>query len=224
MLGGGEAAVPALLYDPRPEVRAQAVEWAAFHPAPVVIERLIELLGDPEALCRFSAKDSLMRIGRPVAPRLAAHLAARPRGGLHAALEVAAGLAQPIFLAPALALCDDADPRTRELAARLVGAVGGSQASETLTALLADPAPTVRATAAQALGRLGERRSAPALARSLGDEDPEVRLEAALALRGVGGPGIVSLRRALRDGDGVARDMARHVLDLPAPAPEPIGA
>ncbi|MCA1689563.1 MAG: HEAT repeat domain-containing protein [Actinobacteria bacterium] len=46
----------------------------------------------------------------------------------------------------------------------------------------------------------------------------EVRRAAALALRSFGSPGVLLLRRALKDSDGHARDMARQTLDLPEAA------
>ena len=80
---------------------------------------------------------------------------------------------------------------------------------------LADEDAEVRAAAAVALGRLGHWPSAPAVAALLTDRDWNVRRSAALALRALGPAGELLLRRALRDEDAFARDMAQQTLDLP---------
>jgi hypothetical protein len=63
LVGGGDDAVPPLLGDPRVEVRAQAAEWAAEHPAPATIAALVGMLGEAEMLARFTVQDSLRRLG-----------------------------------------------------------------------------------------------------------------------------------------------------------------
>jgi HEAT repeat protein len=56
---------------------------------------------------------------------------------------------------------------------------------------------------------------AVSLQRCLRDPSWDVRRAAALALRGLGPVGEVLLRRALRDEDRFARDIATLALDLP---------
>lgn len=214
-LGGGEAAAEPLLRDPHPIVRAQAIEWAAGHPAPAVIAALIERLDDPHGLCRFKAQDSLLRMNEPVIEPLARHLFSPGRPAVESALRVAVGLADHRFLAPVMTLCRDPSARVRALAAGLLGKLGGDQSVDILKTLLADDDPGVRAAAGQALGQLRHWPAASALAALLRDPAWTVRREVGLALRNFGSPGILFLRRALKDPDRFAADMAQQVLDLP---------
>lgn len=216
LVGGGENAVPELLNDRQPEIRAQAAEWAASHPNPAIIEALLRQLAIPSNLCRFSVQDSLLRIGSPAIDSLASYLAEHHGSAAEAALEVAIGLPDPRLLAPALSLCHDAERRVRALAASVAGAIGGNETITVLRDLLEDPASNVRAAAAEALGRLGDVRSGSLVALKLRDQAWEVRRAAGLALRDFGAPGILYLRRALNDSDPFAADMARQLLDLSA--------
>jgi hypothetical protein len=221
LLGGGEALVEGLLDDPRPEVRAQAAQWAAEHPEPARVARLLAMLNDAEPLCHFTVKDSLARMGGACADPLLVYIVAAGGAPAPAALEVAVGVADARFLAPALDLCLAGDPRTRALAAKLVAAVGGTEATGRLGELLTDSHPEVRAAAAKALGRLAHWPATAALATCLRDPSWEVRRAAAIALRAMGAVGILLLRRALADPDRFARDMARQVLELPVEPQEP---
>jgi hypothetical protein len=71
-LGGGERTAPALLRDPRIEVRTQAAEWAVEHPTPDNVAALVAMLGDEALLARFTVQDALTRIGRTATPAVAA--------------------------------------------------------------------------------------------------------------------------------------------------------
>ena len=215
LLGEGEDVIAAMLDDPRSEVRAQAAQWAAEHPRPEVVVRLLVMLEHSETLCRFTVKDSLARMGGACADPLLAYISAEDAAPSLAALEVAAGVADARFLAPALELCASTDARVRALAARLVGSLGGTAATERLGELLADPEPGVRTAAAKALGRLVHWPATPALAACLRDPSWEVRRAAAIALKAMGAVGVLLLRRALGDPDRFAQDMARQVLELP---------
>ncbi|HEX7241509.1 MAG TPA: HEAT repeat domain-containing protein [Longimicrobiaceae bacterium] len=214
----GVDAVPPLLDDPHPVVRADAAEWAAAHPGPAVLGRLLAHLDDPSSLARFSVQDSLLRMGAAASEPLLRHLETRSGEDARPALEVAAGLADVRFFPVAVRLCGDADPAVRACAAELVGAIGGGEGTELLAALLDDPDAGVRAAATRALGALRHWPAASGLALRLRDSAWIVRREAGLALRAVGSPGLLFLRRALDDPDPFAADMARQVLDLPGDA------
>ncbi len=214
-LGGGAEAVPPLLDDRRPEVRAAAVEWAAGRPEPAVVRRLVEQLARPAGEVRFVLPDTLLRIGAPAVEPLARFLETHSGAEARAALDVAAGLPDSRFTAAALRLCRDADAGVRERAADLLGSVGGDPVVEELTRLLGDGDAGVRASACASLGRLGHWPAAAVIVRLLRDPAWAVRREAGLALRALGSPGRLLLRRALQDEDAFAADMARQVLDLP---------
>ena len=214
-LDAGERTMPSLLDDRRPEVRAQAAEWAGARRDRKLIVRLIGLLDDPETVCRFAVKDALLRIGGPVVPELARHLSTSSGGHLHDALDVASGVADPRLLEVALRHGCSPDPGLRARSARLLAAIGGQQAAERLAELLADEDAAVRAAAAAGVGRVGHWRAASALHACLADPAWEVRLAAATALSSLGAPGRLLLRRALAHPDPFARDMARHLVELP---------
>jgi HEAT repeats len=216
-LGGGEEAVPPLLADPRPEVRAQAAEWAAGHGSEDNVRRLTAMLGDPLGLARFTVMDSLIRLGAAAVEPLRDTITRAEPGPAVAALRVGAAIGDPRLAAGARARLEDDDPAVRAWAVRLVGAVGGDENAAVVVRRLADPAEEVRAAAAVALGRLGHWPAAPELAARLSDPSWLVRRNAALALRSLGAAGELLLGRALREDDRFARDIARQTLDLPEP-------
>jgi HEAT repeat protein len=224
LLGSGSPTVADRLHDRHSEVRAAAATSCAGHGGVESVHRLLGALDDDSPLVRFAAKDALLRIGRAAVPPIAARLQARDALRLDAVLEVALGMAEPRLLGPALAFTRDPSSRTRQLALRVVGAVGGASAVQALEAGLADPAAEVRGAAAEALGALGHWPAGPRLVLALGDPAWSVRRGAGLALRALGGPGALLLRRALSAEDRFARDMARQVLDLPDPARRSVSA
>jgi hypothetical protein len=215
LLGGGQDVMPPLFRDRHPDVRAQAAEWAVDYPSAENIDSLLTLLSDPIGLCRFTAQDSLLRMGNVVIEPLVHYLAHHSGHKAEAALQVAAGLADSRFLAPASVLCRDESSRIRTLAATLLSNLGGSEGVEVLTSLLADSSPEVRAAAARTLGKLRYWPAAARLAGLLRDQTWIVRQAAGLALRSLGAPGLLFLRRFCTDTDHFAADMARQVLDLP---------
>lgn len=220
LLGGGEDVVPRLFDDRSDEVRAQAAEWAAGHPRPEVVTRLLGMLTDTKTVCRFTVRDSLLRVGRAAIGPLAGYLEGAERGKAAAALEVAVWLPDPVFLPSALRLSADPEPRTRALSATMLGALGGPDSAKRLLELLGDPGGEVRAAAAQGLGKAHHWPAAARLVEVLRDSSWDARLQAGLALRRLDGAGELMLRRALTDHDRFAAEMARLVLDLPTGAAE----
>jgi len=214
-VGGGTDVVPQLLLDRHPAVRAEAAEWAGEHGSPAIVKTLVLLLETPDAVGSWVLRDSLLRIGTPVIPALAAYLETHSGAQAEPALEVAAGMAEPRFAAAAERLCGDPQPRVRALAAALAGAIGGDALVRRLEGLLGDPDAAVRAAAAASLGRLGHWPAASILSRMLRDPAWIVRSQSALAMRRLGSPGLLMLRRALEDPDRFAADIARQVLDMP---------
>ena len=215
LLDGGEGVVPGLLKDIHPAVRCQAVEWAAAHPTTPIIDSLLEMLDQRRDPARFSIQDRLLRMGYPATAPLREALNSSTASNQVGVLEVAIGLASPQFLAPALGLCSNQEPAVRTLAAKLLGALGGGEATEVLTRMLSDPDPQVRQAAAAALGNLGHWPAATAVAGMLQDPVWAVRREAGLALRNFGAPGHLILRRCLSDEWAPAAEMAKQVLDIP---------
>lgn len=207
-------ALPRLLADRHPLVRAEAATWAAAHPDAALVANLIAMLDDPDGLCRFNATNSLIRIGRPAASPLAASLRLRTGPAAARALVVVEHIPDPVFLEPALALTEDTSERVRAQATRVLGSIGGELAVTTLSSLLQDPAAEVAAAAAEGLARLEAWHSAPRIAALMGHPSWSVRRAAGLALRDLGAPGVLMLRHVLRSVDPFAVDMARQVLDI----------
>lgn len=227
LLGGGEGAMTPLLRDPSVYLRAQAAEWAVEHPTPTVLKGLLDLLDDPDSGARFAAADAVLRVGPPVVAAIAERLArtassGSARSGTTRLLDVAAGVRDTSFIAPAVRLSGADDPELRARAVGLLGRVGGEDAVTRAEEMLDDPVAGVRAAAVRALGNLGYWPAAPEVGGLLGDGSWEVRREAGLALRAMGSPGQLVLRRATREGDRFAADMARLTLALPdSRRPEP---
>lgn len=211
---GGDVAID-LLGDPDPRVRSEATRLAGSVGGEALIQRVVGMLADPAAGCRFAAADALSRAGGTAVPALTAALGSMDGVPLLLALRVSAAVGDPRLLDPTRHLTGHPDPAVRREVAAICAAVGGGDAAVTLDALLADDAPAVRVQAAQGLGGLGHWASAPALAERLRDVDFEVRRSAGLALWELGAPGQVFLRREVRGDDAFAADMARQVLSLP---------
>lgn len=215
LLGGGEEEVPRLFDDRHAAVRAEAATWAAAHPRPDIVARLLELLGDEATLCRFTVKDSLLRLGPAAVDPLARFLASASGERATAGLEVAATLSDPRLLDAAFRLLHAEDAQTRRRATDVLGAIGGERAAAAVAAALDDRAPEVRAAAAQAIGTGQNWSVAPQLAAAMRDSSWDVRRAAGLALRELGAPGELLLRRILLDEDRFAGDMARLMLETP---------
>jgi HEAT repeat protein len=217
-IGVVDPLVRQLLSDPHPAVRAQAAEWAAVQPSVPVISAMLALLADPATQARFAVQDALLRMGGIVAGPLATFLERNTGRAAEAGLRVAESLAGPSFGPAAVRLSRTRDVGLRIAAAKLLGAVGDAAAAERLIELLDDGDSSVRAAAAQGLGRMQQWKAASLLASRLRDSAWIVRRAAGLALRSIGAPGVLFLRRALKEDDAFAADMAQQVLDLPAAA------
>jgi hypothetical protein len=213
-LGAGDEAVPPLLRDRRPEVRAQAIQWASDSGDPGIVTQLIELLGDEMRFPRFAVQNALLGIGAPAVAPLAQFLS-RGERGLESALELAAAMPDPEFLVPAREASDHTSAAVRVHCAKILGALGGPESVDRLGEMLTDENEDVRAAAADGLGSLEHWPAGTQLALALRDPAWNVRRAAGLALRSLGSPGLVLLRRCTSDPDRFAADMAHQVLDLP---------
>ena len=217
LLGADEPDLTHMLWDPRPEVRTEVAAWAAAHPNDRAVSHLLAMLDDPEGSCRWAASDAILRLGGAAVEPLRAHLETNPPR-LADALRLAARLATPALLEPALRACTSEDAAVRAAAVDVAAAIGGPETFTALEALLRDPDAGVRAAAARGIGRLEGRTFARALAELLYDPVWTVRRAAATSLRALGPTGRLHLRRALTDPDPRASEIAKHVVDLPEAA------
>ena len=214
LLAEGQQVVPRMLEDRNALVRAEAVAWVADHPTPELLSRLVVMLGEASPVTRYTAQDALIRSGGEAVRQPLAAALQIPGPSTVPALEVAARLADPSFLPPALELSRSPQPPVRAAAARLLGALGGEAASARLVELLDDQEPVVRIQACQALGTLVAWDAAGHLVAMLEDDSFACAMAAARSLRAMGSRGEILLRQASRrENRGAA--LARHVLDLP---------
>ncbi len=89
------------------------------------------------------------------------------------------------------------DPERIVVAIQLLEQIGGSDAAQTIAALLNHPEARVRATAATAMGRLAGKDYTEPLLALLDDPDPRVRANAVEALASFGDPALVEKIRPL---------------------------
>jgi HEAT repeat protein len=147
------------------------------------------------------------------------------RGPAVELLSIAAVLATPDYLDPALARSRSPEPRVRVAAVELLRTVAGAEAVRRLVELLADSHADVRRSAAQSVGTLGDWRAGRALVPLLGDDDDGVRLAAAIALTALGPPGMLLLRDvAAAPSSERSASVARQVLDVAETLAMPAGA
>lgn len=205
-----------LFRDADPLVRSQAAHYVAQHPTHAGIEALIRLLADPDALCRYAAKDALMRLGAAAAPAVISRLRNPHDPQMVPLLEVGCATATHAYMPAAEAHLDDRRPDIRLLVTRLLRGIGGPTAAEYLVTLAADPDARVRESAVEALGYLNHWVASPAVAALLDDPESRVRLSAALALDRLGPTGELLLRRAKTRGSERAAAAASRILDDPA--------
>ncbi len=214
-VGGGEEVVPGLRADRVPAIRAQAAEWLSEYGGADAPDQLADLLDDPDPLCRFTAKHGLARLGPRAIGAVRTRLTSPSARLRAAALHVAIRMPDPVLLDRTIELAGDGDPRVRALAAELLAKLGGELASSRLVVLLSDDQGRVRRAACEGMGILGDVATAPRLTQLLEDPVWEVRNHAARALRGMGAPGELLLRRALRAG-GVSADAAGLAMASPS--------
>ncbi len=218
LLSEGTRVVPALFQDSSPVVRSQAAYWATAHPTAESIAALLQMLSDSDRFCRFAASDALHRMGTAVIDPLVQFVTREQGPQVDHAMAVLSVIGDEHFVHVARAMIAAESPVTRAFAVKVLGMVGGVAQVGLLVERLQDPVSMVREAAASAIGNLGHWPTAPQVARLLGDPEWNVRRAAGLALRGLGAPGHLFLRRALKGADRYAVDMARHVLDLPTRA------
>ncbi len=219
-LGKADQIPETLVRDPHYLVRAEAAYlWTSR--GTEGIASLIELLGEPSMVARFTVQDALLRMGQAVGEPLSKFLAKEEQAGTLPALEVASRLAHPATLIAILNLANSEDAEIRTASAKALGGLGGKDAQDKLLHLLDDVNPEVRVAAAEAVGVLSDWKATAKLATLLSDENWPVRKAAGLALIQTGPPGKLYLTRYAREDKSMAGIMSRYVLALPyEPHPE----
>ncbi len=181
-IAGAEALLLTHARDPRPEVRAGAIEGLSALPGGAALEAVAAALGDPAPSVRVAAAEGLGRAGA----RGTVHLVAAARDASGAAPDWRTTLARALGdtgsaeAIPALSALLDG-PSVPAAAAAL-SRIGAPAAAPPLVAFLARPEAPSRAEAVEALAQLAARDAAPAIAALLTDDRPDVRAAAARAL------------------------------------------
>lgn len=218
MYGIRPQGLEARLNDPSPNLRAQALRLLSQDPGEADFALLLARLNDPVRMCRMVAEEVVIGLGQKAVQPLAALLDCASGFAAVGGLRVACRLPDPRFMAAALKHTEDPLAVVRNLAAHLLGHLGGKEAADRLCRLLMDQEASVRQAAVMALCRMNQWQAAAGIAERLSDPAWNVRRAAAIGLRQLGGPGQLFLTKALSGTDAFAADMARQVLDLPAAA------
>jgi HEAT repeat protein len=224
LLDAEPAIMHPLLRDQDENVRAQAATYVAQHPTDEGILALIRMLGNESQLCRFAAKDALMRLGSAAMPVIVSRLRNPADPETTALLEVACATASHDYMPAAVVHHGHESPEVRLLVARLLRGIGGPAAGDQLMRLATDPSPKVREVALEALGYLNHWVASGPVAKLLDDPVSRVRLSAALALDRLGPTGELLLRRARSKGSEQAAAAASRILDDPSRVAPAIGA
>jgi hypothetical protein len=202
-----------LLIDRAPEVRAQAAVWCVMTPTQVAIERLIGLLDDPDGQVRFTAQDSLVRIGLPASDALVSALASVEGPEAARLLRVAVALGDERLYPRAVELTRDPSSETRVLAVSVLARTGDPGAGPTLVSMLDDPSDDVVLAAAAGLGKLAYWPAAAEVEDLLDRPSWALRNQAGSTLLELGAPGAILLR-ASAAGTGPGAQMCIRSLQL----------
>ncbi len=180
---GAETLLLAQVRDPRPEVRAGAIEGLSWLASGTAREAVAAALEDPAPAVRATAADGVGRAGaRGVAALAAAATAAATATAPDRCNMLARALGETgsADAVPALiALLNGPCPAA---AAAAMSRVGAPAATAPLVAYLTRPDALARAEVVEALAQLAARDAAPAIANLLTDDRPDVRAAAARAL------------------------------------------
>jgi beta-lactamase regulating signal transducer with metallopeptidase domain len=214
--GGSEVDGLEGLTSPDPKLRARAIEAIIRTGDRRLVARLVELLGDEDAIVRMFAAKALGRLGdrRAVAPLIRSledenaivrQEAAESLGRLGARAEA---------LVPLVGTLRDETAIVRMQAARALGRLGDERAAAPLIAALKDEDDIVRQLAAESLGDLRARLAVEPLIGVLSDTNPHVRQAAAGALGSIGDERAVdALVARSTDANSFVRDESSRALD-----------
>jgi hypothetical protein len=210
---------PRLLDDVHPMVRAEAARAAARHPSPALCTRLVSMLDDPSAACRFAATEALMGSGEDAVPAVIAALSDPDAFGpsanvrIQALLAVAAQRRDADLVEAVTSFTGHVVASLRAAAIATVGALHQPGSRELAAAMLDDIDPGVRVQAANALGMVATPIDAHLLVPGMSDPEWDVREASGLALHRLGAMGRTYLRWVARGG-GPGAAMAHRVLEL----------
>jgi HEAT repeat protein len=185
--------------------RAKAAQMLGLAGGPEAVPLLVEALGDSTVQVRNSAAWGLGLIGDASAAGAVLAATGGEQGGIPASTSAETLQSMGVGISDVLGTAfDDADARTRMVAAHVTGDRSFTRGLPALRRLLADdPDLTVRETCATAIGRLGRPEDVDVLARHVAADEPlSLRRACAAALGELGeGRAVLVLATLLDDPD-----------------------
>lgn len=200
------------------EQRRGSIYELQAEPTPANIERIRELLQDPERDVRATALHALIGLGVDDSIELALTGLEDPDGFVRSTAAKLLGELGDSAHAPLLVrvLETDTDPMARQRAAEALGEVGGADALPGLAAGLEDPIQRVRMASVEALRTLDPSYAKDRLLRVLADDPAwEVRAQAARVLGLTGDPAVLDgLQAAAEDPNEFVRSAAANAITV----------
>ena len=187
---------------------------------PKTVDTLITVLKDGDDSSRYSAAESLGKIGgsKAVDALITAFNDERNYFDIrYKAVEALIKIGDPKAVGALITALKDDDPYVQGLAAAALGVIGDPKAVGALTLKDDDPVSSLKAVAgnndAQTLGMIEDLKAVDALITALKDENPYVRKQAAQALGKIGDSNAVdALITALKDNEKNVRMAAATAL------------
>jgi len=202
----------------RPEERRLAIYELKSDPTQEHVQRIRDLLADPDRDVRATALNALVGLDTPDSGSLALNAFQDPDGFVRAtAAKLLGDLGDPAHVvALSECLARDSDPVARQRAAESLSRLGGPGALEALAGGLADPMDRVRIAVVEGLAKIDPGYARLQLVRVLREDAVwEVRARAAHALGLSGDPEVLpGLRAALEDPNEFVRSAAGNALRL----------
>jgi HEAT repeat protein len=204
-------AIPALMYalmsDSSRSVRSNAAFTLGEIKDPIAVPALILALKDVDEYVSRSARNALIRIGKPAVERLIVALKARNRQMRHHAAEALRQIGDKRAAEAFIAALRDKSPKVRELAAWALGGLQDNRAVMPLIGCLNDE-HKVQVRAIEALGNLRDSRAVEPLIALLKDKNSGLRRRAAQSLGMIGDNRAVESLIPLLTDDEIYRNVA----------------
>jgi HEAT repeat protein len=201
-----------------PEERRFSIYRLKGDPSEANVERIRELLDDPDRDIRATALNALVGLAVPDSDTLAVTALDDPDGFVRAtATKLLGDLGDPAgvgAIRPVLA--SDPDPVARQRAAEALTRIGGASAVEALAPGLLDPMERVRLATVKGLSKLNPGSALEVLARMLREDSMwEIRAAAAHGLGLTGDPEVLpELQAALEDPNEFVRSAVSNALRI----------
>lgn len=194
--------------------RAQLVVLLGLIASPVAIDRLVELLDEPDAVLRQAVNQAVVLAGAACVEPLQAALR-DPRERVRSRAEETLALLGDGAIDAALQGLASANAMQRASSARMLGTLRSVRATDALVRHLDDGESVVRVATARALGQIASAQALVALEQHSASPDAVLRAAVAQALGAGHDPeSLPALLRLLGDTDGAVRAAAANALGV----------